>query len=76
MSWQSGRLFSLRRMRCSKKSWFPWTARELAAKILPQVGDLAKLAQGQVILMSVGSTKIGPADQVASESLNCGRDSD
>jgi nucleotide-binding universal stress UspA family protein len=52
-----------------KKILVPLDGSELAAKILPQVGDLAKLAQGQVILMSVGSTKIGPADEVASGSL-------
>ena len=59
-----------------KKILVPLDGSELAAKILPQVGDLAKLAQGQVILMSVGSTRIGPADEVVVRKPCCRRGSD
>ncbi len=51
-----------------KKILVPLDGSELAAKILPQVVDLANLDQAQVILMSVGSTRIGPASEVISGS--------
>jgi nucleotide-binding universal stress UspA family protein len=52
-----------------KKILVPLDGSELAAKILPQVEDLAKLARAQVILISVGSTRIGAATEASPETL-------
>ncbi len=53
-----------------KKILVPLDGSELAAKILPQVEELAKLSQAQVILISVGSSRIGGVTEASAASLS------